>query len=414
MTQEFDNEGAALLDALRGGDPPREWYEGNLDLDRGMSGSANHKLQCNPAEALAALNSRKPARVSAVLDWCEFYVTQPLHENEDMTPSSAYRPAITNGTWLLAGVAHEADRGALRDALLLRSRADVAHMISGAANGPARVVREHYLNAQNVAHLFTGDGPRLPSIKGGKQPYFAQAGKRVHVREGGSGNHTGPLQGTGNVSIACIVAQVTGDFCPPAFRELFGAARRRWPGLPPFGFSPSDVAVARAFIASPTEAVTAQAIYKMARVARPRHAVNVAHYDDGGVAFWLDTIDNSSTGARMFDIVHADGTHYIGSADTAHRDNDHGDPTDDVRSQVCVERAGTLATRWSGGGGVEIVAPLPAGREVHRMRYWRDGSTFLVGGAPLPGTTPAGAPPAVPPVTEKPPLRHGRFWPRWS
>ena len=394
MSSDFDNEGIALLEAIRGGKPERAFYEKNLDLDRSRSGSANHKMQCNPCELLDALNRHDFARADAVLSWCEWYVEQALHENECLTPNPSYRGAIETGTLALAGGALERGRAELGGRLLKRSRAGIAWILAGVAPGDARKVVDHHLDKVGQQVLLIGNGPVEPGLVKGL-PFFAQPGKRGHVREGGSGNHFGPFEDTSNSGIAILVAQAVGLGTYPAdFGATFRALRKRWPNLPPFGFSEEDARIARAWISNPTDELIARKISEWINGApMPDFPVAFIRYADDAVMAFLSRVDGSSTGCEMIESVQAGGLHYMGSADTGSRDSDN-DPTDDVRSQVATETADSVSCRWADGSGRTIVVPKPTSPEAFRfVSPGHPGTVSVLSkGAPMPSPDPTPSP----------------------
>lgn len=400
----FVREAEALLAALQGRLPNPADYTENIHTDRSEAGSANHKMLANGAAVLDPRSSI--GLVNRILDYGEWYVDQPLHENEAFTGSGAYRPAIMYGTLALAGAAHERGREALATRLLARSRADVHWLILGAATGPARAVKDHKLQQAGRAVLLVGDGPRkgLPGAPG--VPYFAIAGKRCHVREGNG--HTGNFEYTDGLAQSLIVAQALGfDYSKGAsWHPHFAAIRARWPELAAWGLSATDRQAARAFLAHPTEPVIARSVYLAARDFRPRHPNAFMRYEDGAVAAVAWKLDRSSTGGRAVDVVLADGTHYLGSADTGGRDS--GPPVD-VRAQTTVETSAGFLSAWDDGGGTAILTPKPRAAEVWRVESTPAGAAFLVAGvASEPPTAPA--PPASIPTT---PPRRGRRKPWW-
>jgi hypothetical protein len=363
----FGSERASLLLALGGGRPDPAGYAATVSLEHKRTGSANHKMWSNPTRALVGLNSGDRAATDSVLDWCRWYVEQALHENECLTPNPSYRGAITFGTWALAGCALERGSEVLLERLLARGRADIAWILLGAGVGPARRVRNHHLDKIGQSVLLVGDGEKGGGVEG--LPYFAQAGKRSRVREGGSGAHTGPFQDTENLGLGVLVAQALGvGTYPRSFRDLFDAARRRWPALPPFGFSAADRRVAMDWLRNPADPKIARKLLEWVNQApRPDHPVTIVRYVDSSVAFFLREVSDSSTGGDVVDVLFVSGLHYLGSVDSGSRDSGKPGDVQDVDPQTVTETADSLVCRWKSGARPAIVVPKPAGAEAFRV-----------------------------------------------
>lgn len=366
MAPTFGSERASLLVALNGGRPDPADYAATVSLNRSRTGSANHKMWSNPTKALVGLNTKDFGSTDAVLSWCDWYVEQPIYENECLTPNPSYRGAIDTGTLCLAGCALERGRDVLLDRLLKRSRAGEAWILVGAGSGLARRVRNHHLDKLGQSVLLVGDGERS-GLDG--LPYFAQAGKRGRVREGASGNHVGPFEDTENLGLSVLVAQALGGIrYPKGYADLFEALRRRWPTLPVFGLSREDRATARAWLRNPLDTLLAGRLVEWINGApAPDHPVNVDRYDDGAIAFWLEEVGDSSTGADVVDVLLADGTHYLGSVDSGSRDSGRPGDVQDVDPQVVTEAAESFVCRWRSGERPQIVVPKPRGKRVFRI-----------------------------------------------
>lgn len=371
----FVREADALLLALKGGQPSTADYSGNISTERGETGSANHKMLCNAAGALDARTAG--SLVAQILDWCEWYVDQPLHENEGFTGSGAYRPAIMFGTYALAGAAKNYGRLALCESLLRRTRADVHWLILGAATGPARAVRDHQLGKVGRAVLLVGDGKRQ-GLPRSNAPYVAIAGKRCHVREGKG--HSGNFEYTDGIVQSLIVAQALGlDYSPGvSWHAHFAAIVNRWPTLPAWGLTSTDRTAALAFLQTPAEPVLARSIFAAAKGFRPKHPGSFIRWEDATIAAVAWKLDRSSTGGRAVDMVRPNGMHYIGSADTGGRDE--GGPVD-VRAQTTTESAEAFVSRWDDGAGEPISTPKPVAiAEAWRVDHDRDNARFVVPG----------------------------------
>lgn len=404
MAQNFETERKALLAAVQGKKVNPADYAGAISLKHGPTGSANHKMQANPTWALDGIRSGKRKQAEDVLDWAEgYYLKASLHENEDLTPNVAYRGAITNGTYVLAGIAHELGRHALSNALLDRCRSDIYYLILGAGTGAAREIQDMHLDRVGEAFLYIGAGRKKSAVPG--LPYIAQAGKRGHVRGGGHANHIGPLEDTLGLGVSTLVAHATGIGKPPKYMgELFRAILSRWPGLVPYGFSERDRALARAFLANPLEALVAQEIAHLAGKFRPSLPFAFIRYSDGAIASVCWESDDSSTGCRQVDVLFADGTHYIGSADTASRGTERNKGKN-VQPQRCIEQDHHFRCEWKSGEGRVIVVPKPMGEEVYRVEIRADRVQYVPNnGSPV-------APTPTEPLRPEPAPRHRVEWP---
>lgn len=390
----FGKEQAALLLAVRGGAPAREDYEASIALVAGYTGSANHKMQSNPTEALEGIRTGKLSRAHAVLEWAEGYLEQPLHENEALTPNVAYRPAITQGTYALAGIAAEVGRDELATALLARCRADIFWILLGAATGPAREIVDHHTDNVGEAFLYVGGGPKESPVPG--LQYFAQAGKRGHVRAGGHGNHVEEIEDTLGMGISALVSFATGIGAPKRkdLGDLYRAMRARWPRLEPFGLSDADRLLAKMFLADPLDVANARQVAMIAATCRPELPFAFIRYADGSVASVCWESTDSSTGCRQADVWRADGWHFIASADTGSRGT-KGNPGAHVQPQICTETPTDFVCRWKSGQGKTIVAPKPAAAEVYRLETRRSDATFTVAGE-------AQQPPSQPDISGNP------------
>lgn len=410
MAPNFGTERASLLTALNGGVPDPSGYDATVALQRARTGSANHKMWSNPTRALVGLNTKKFEKTDAVLSWCEWYVEQALHENECLTPNPSYRGAIETGTLALAGCALVRGRAALLDRLLKRSRAGIGWILLGVGSGAARRVRNHHMDKIGQSVLLVGDGERGGGVTG--LPYFAQPGKRGRVREGPSGSHTGPFEDTENLGLGILVAQALGGYpYPKGWADLFTAIRQRWPSLPPFGLSEEDRTVARAWIRNPTDETLARQIVGWVNEApMPDHPLNIDRYADGAVAFWLEEVDDSSTGADVVDVLMADGTHYLGSVDTGSRDSTKGG-AEDVSPQIVLETEGSLICKWKSGAREEIIVPKPRGQRafrIHSPGFGGRAAIVQAGGVIAPEPPAGPAVPVTPPAPVAPPKKKRR------
>jgi hypothetical protein len=372
---DFTNESAALLTAIQGGKPADRLYRNAVHLEPSYASSANHHLFANPTLLLVGINQKKPSVYAPLLPWLEYYVppSNAMDQNEAFTPHN-YQTPISIGTWAIACGLHAIGKKGLSALAFRRARAKMAWLALGVSVVTPRKVTNHYLKEQGVAHLFVGDG-KPDAVKGIPIPGIAFAGLRGHLRGGGSANHHGDIEQTNNSALLALLAPALGMACPKAFRRHHDALRRRFPLLPVMGLSPEDVGLLRAFVRSPGQIPLARAVFEMAKDFRPQQPFAFVRYEDLAVESFCRLTHASSTGARAVDTILANGTHYIGSADTGKRDSP-GDGSDDVRAQRVTETPDFLLCQWVDGGPV-IKVPRPKARELWRVETTLEGARFI-------------------------------------
>lgn len=411
MTQNalFGRESKALLTALGGQRPPLEDYRKHVSWREGDTGSANHKWRSNLVAVLVALLDGDAETVAKFRKWQRWYAWHaPLHENEAMTPNVAYRRAILDGGWIGALLAKELGEHDVAGRMLERCRADVAYLVLGLATGGARKITDHHLEELGRAFLWKGDGPLRWPLEGVN--YVAQAGLRGLVRAGGHANHTGEIEDELHQALAEVVAFATNVGKVPAYaRELFDAVRKRFGNPPPYGVSPDDAERLRRFL-RPNGWADLGLVHELAEMASralPRLPFSMIRYADGSVYSICWRASRSSTGALMVDALLADGTHYMGSADTASRSSSASDP--DVMPQVVIETADAFVChRTSGPPTRDIAVPKPRGvRELWRFDFGEGESGLRLAAGGAPASPPAPEPPAAPPPDPRPPAARG-------
>jgi hypothetical protein len=404
---DFTNESAALLTAIKGGVPAPHLYMKAVHLKQTYAASANHHLWANPTLLLSGINQKKFSVYAPLFPWMEYYVppSNPMDQNEGFTPHN-YATPIAIGTWALACGLHEIGQRELSAVAFRRARAKMAWIALGVSTVVPKKVTNHYLKEQNVPHLFVGDG-KPDAVKGIPIPGIAFAGLRGHLRGGGSGNHNGEIEQTNNSSLLALLAPALGLACPKAFRRHHDALVKRYPGLPVMGLSPEDTGVLRAFVSDPGDVSLAKLVFAMAKDFRPQMPFAFIRHADRAIEAVCWLTHGSSTGARAVDTILANGTHYIGSADTGKRDS-AGDASDDVRPQRVVETSEFLACQWLDGGTV-IKVPRPRSPEIYRVETAKEGARFVVNGQAVPDDPPG----TVPPVVQGPVKKEGNKWTDW-
>jgi len=414
----WNSEAQALMAAIAGRPIEFSWIAENYGPENfHTTGSANHKFGSIPSGGLDAHRRRDTAEVGKVLTWAEWIVTQPLHENEALTPNPPYRELIDRGTLGLTLLAALAGRESLVAKLQARNRANVGHTLLGVCNGGYCAVVGANADPQPVdrPHLIVSNGPRL-SLPGAKIiPGFARVGMRGCVRdpvpgEGHAGvfdfNHPGAM-----VLVAEAISEpFRVDGITDWMHEMFTDAMRRAPGLLPWGLSPQDQAIARQFIARPQDATLAREVHSWTRAALPKLPFTWVQRESGAKEVAARRLHGSSTGGKCVEVVMADGTRYIGSAD----DGQRGGPQDADKHhqpQESIETPDHWLCRWTSGEGEEIRVPRPPVSDAVAWRVDCDGeggTVFTVPGLTEPGPKP----PSPAPSDPKPPKKENK-WTGW-
>lgn len=396
----------AALAALRTGAADRAVYEPWLILRNESPPSSNKGVLANIAGAVA---DRRQLR-DPVLGWSEWWVDQPLHEREALSPSGSYRPDMDIGAWALAGIALDAGQTILAERLLARSRAGLSYLLLGAGLAPTRAISDHGVPGR--AMVVIGNGKLLPLPgSGGRVPRIVQAGKRGHVRtdlrdsgeaEGVEGSaFAGAWLYESGWSLSVMVAQALGmpyDGKPVAWEHgMFTECRRRWPSLPPYGYGSAERAAGRDLLANLSDPEAARRISKLAAAALPALPFEFVRYSDRSAIVVANELDESSTGGVAIAAQWSNGNWLHASCDTG------GRARDDIRAQKVVEVGGAFECFHVERPDKRLRVEKPRGV----AEVWRaivrpmDGIAFSVGGRPPLDDTQEIEPPVLPP--ESPP-----------
>lgn len=393
------------LRAMRSGQADPSVYEPWLILRNESPASSNKGVLADITGALA-----DPRRLrDPVLGWAEWWVGQPLHEREALTPSGSYRPDMDIGAWVLAGIALDAGATVLASRLLDRSRAGLSYLLLGAGLAPTRAITDHGI--PGTAMIVIGNGKLLPLPgSGGRAPRIIQAGKRGHVRadlrdvgervEGGS-SFAGAWMYESGWSLSAMVAQALGmpyDGKPVSWEHgMFVECRRRWPSLPPYGYGSAERSDGRDLLANLADPDAARRIVKLAAEALPALPFEFVRYSDRSIVVVANELDESSTGGVAIAAQWSNGNWLHASCDTG------GRAKDDIRAQRVVEVGGAFECFHVDRPDKRLRVVKPRGV----AEAWRaivrplDGIAFSVGGRPPLDDTQEIEPPVLPP--ESPP-----------
>ena len=401
MSADFDRESRALLAAFRREKVAWSDVALNYDLKQATAGSANHRLGSNPAWGLECLRVGSRKEVGEVLAWYRWLCTQPLDENETLTRNPAYASRIAMGTYAGALLGELPGEPGTADLIAERCRAHVAWCILGAAAVRAKKLGKANPTPPTKGYRLTANGPDLPA------PYICRAGKRSWVREELPGKQRGAFNGLDDGVLTTLVCQAldlpynqgsAGDL-----PELYVRLKALAPRLAHWGLSVMDAEAARAFLRNPTDTLLAREVVRwIARAPLPRLPVSVVRRESGAVEFALRRIDGSSTGALAVEVVLADGTRHLGSADTGGRGSE-ADRAKHVQSQIVDETDTAWVCRWASGQGVTVEVPRPPASDRVAWQFEvneGDGYSFAVPGVPEP--TPAPPKPPKPPKPNRP------------
>lgn len=403
----FDRESRALLAGISG--QPVAWADvaENFDLEKHQTSSANHKLGSIPAWGFDCLRRKDSGSTGRIMDWTGWYADQPLHENEALTPHSAYRVRIDYGSRALAALCFLSGQDQLGERMLARGKASVGWALAGAFTGPACLLDPADSNPQpvSVPHLIVADGPLDQG--GVSAPYIAGVGKRGLVREDppGPGGHFGPFQGLNDGHLRILVAQaLTLPYSSSRYsgqHQLYNAIQARV-SMMPWGLSPSEVALARAYLRFPQDPTAAREIHSWTLPCLPEHPFRYVRRASGAIELAMIHAPASSTGTKAVEVVMADGRRFIGSPDNGQRG---GQATNrqNMQELETIEEADRWRTRWVSGEGKEIFVQRPAAADpiVWSIASERAQSLFLVPGItpqPQPDPSPAPQPQPHPPA----------------
>jgi len=378
----------AALAALRTGAADRAVYEPWLILRHESPPSSNKGVLANVAGALA-----DPRRLrSPVLSWAEWWVEQPLHEREALSPSGSYRPDMDIGALALAGIALDAGRRDLALRLLARAQAGVGYLLLGAGPSPPRAVTDQGRPGRPMIVL--GDGKLEPLPDSGGAPYIVQAGKRGHVRadlrdtgdaDGVEGSaFAGSWSYTRGWELTALALQASGL----PYREnavawehgVYAQIIRRWPELVRWGFTAEQSRAGRTLIEHPADVDSARAIVAMVSAApTPALPFDFVAYADSSKFAVAWELDESSTGGRAIAGQYAHG----GVTVAASRDTG-GRARDDIRRQKVIETAGAFECFWPEEPAQRLAVDKPR----NTAEAWRasilplDGVRFSIAGRP--------------------------------
>lgn len=403
----FESEGRALSSAIAG--LPVAWVDvaGTYDLKQSRAGSANHRLGSIPAWGLDAWRRREMQTVNSVLEWCDQYLSRaPLHENEALSSNTVYRERMDVGTYALALLAHLAGRTALRDQLYGRLRASVAWCLLGAHQGPARRLVKDNPQPIDRPHVLLADGPLYPIPGGGAAvPYIAGVGMRGWVRDVGTSGHSGPFTCLDGRSRQAMIAQVLGLSYSIKFFGPDVATLIQTHNLPPWGLTPQEIALVRAYLADATDPALASEIHSWTLPCLPDLPFTYVRRASATVECIMRHSADSSTGAKMVEICFADGTCAMASADNGQRGGEK-DAKLHHQPQEAVEMATFWHCTWTSGQGVSIDVPRPPASDPVVWRVDSDGKGKSEFWPKLTLTIPE-----IPPTTLPQPQRK-TFWQR--
>jgi hypothetical protein len=349
---DFEQFKEDFLDALERRKPK---YLTGVDLQQHVPGSANKHLLENAALAISS-----PKDVVRVLDWAAWYVTRPLHENEETTPSESYRTAIAYPTLAIAGVAEGAGRSELADALLDRSRADISDLALSASTSPPRRVDDHGEVGSFV--VLRGNGPQAP-VPGsdGRLPYIAAVGKRGHVRASigppaaaalGS-RFSGPFEYLYEHGLSVMLAQAVGfQYSTKVFdwqHRAHDAILRRWPGLRVWGFEREDADLLIDYLAAPADPVLALQVHRWAAAYPSNEERRRVRDRDGTILSVAGKLGKSSTGGLAVNVGWPDGRILRTSLDNGSR----GEL--DVRPQTTTIDGASVIMRYDDGSASKSI-----------------------------------------------------------
>ena len=382
--------------ALRGEKPH---HLTGVDLEHHVPASANKHMLENAALAIS-----QPAQAPRVLDqWGEWYVTRPLHENEETTSSESYRPAIDFPTLSLAGVATDHGRGVLAEAFLDRARASNSDLALSLGCAPPRKVRDEGTPGERC--VLAGDGVQV-QLKGNPTfPVVTGVGARGHVRRDTPQGNLGPWNYLYQEIQAVMLAQALGlGYSTKAYKRQHGDFEqilRRWPGMRRWGFSAADLAVLRAYYANVADAVAARQVHAWAaRFPSNQGRLRIRGTDRSIESLALQ-LGKSSTGGLALNAQRADGVTFRTSCDTGTRFQR------DIQKQLAEVAAGRLRCYWPDFPGVEMHFPRVVAVEAWSSLISPSGSAFIADGAEPGPTPPNPSPGPGPGPSPRPPAGGG-------
>lgn len=311
--------GDQLLRLVQGKDPGGDEFESETFLDHsGLPASRNKFLACNSAVAMREWRRGKLDNVKTYLDWWEWFAGQPFTAHEELTPEEAYRTLQAYASLVAAALALLTNHRGY-EKILDYSRAHVAWCILGSGTGPGRKVRNHHLDKTDEPVVLIGDGGESCPL-----PYVAQAGMRGWIRSREK-NQPKTFLFAERVGLSVMVAQALGVKVKRGLADwqsdLFVAVRDLAPGIPPWGFSPSEVAEAKAFMGDPANASNARAVFAWIGDFAPQLPFTFVRYVNGSVVSLCRKSGGSSTDACMIDKWEPGGRTEKTSADDGLRES---------------------------------------------------------------------------------------------
>lgn len=401
-----------LHELVQGRIPATRTFEREIYLGTGKRPASQNKWWgCNAAAVRFAQLKGNESRVREVLDGTLLAQrASAFTAGEDLTPEEVYRGLMAFGSLTLSGVARATAHPGAAD-LLGNASAHPGWMLLGAAPGPGRNVTDHQLDNVGRNVVLVGDGAKISDL-----PFVAQAGMRGWVRRRDKGS-TPIFLFTDRRALSMILAQAAGlernrrDGANEYDR--FAAIVRAFPGLPPWGFTPAQQAIARAFIANPTDLQLLLEVVGWLRGHVPALPFRFTRFVDGSIFVQLLRSHTSSTDCVAGQGWFAPrGVTMTMSAGTGARDGGGND--DDVKPMKGWEDARAWYCQDEDGREAPQSIAKPAGVAVAHTVETREGEIFAFdgNGAPLGQTAPSRPPgPSAPlaPTHVEAPRRRRRF-----
>lgn len=383
--------------ALRGEKPH---YLTGVDLERHIPASANKHMLENAALAIS-----QPAQAPRVFDlWGEWYVTRPLHENEETTSSESYRPAIDYPTLALAGSAFDCGREVLGELFLDRARASLSDLGLSVGCAPPRKIRDEGIPGKRC--VLVGDGT-ANGLKGNPTfPVVTGVGKRGNVRADTPQGNLGPWHYLYQEAQAVMLAQALGlGYSVQAYKRFHGDFEqilRRWPRMRRWGFSSADLEVLRAYFADPANAGPARQVHAWAALHPSNEGRLRVRGRDRSIESIALQLGDSSTGGVAINAQRSDGVTFRTSCDTGTR------YPQDIQPQLAEIAGNRIRCYWRDHPDVEMSIARVVTVEAWRSLISPAGSAFITDGAepepipprpsPGPGPDPGPLPPGAGPL----------------
>jgi hypothetical protein len=404
--------GDELHALVRGEIPDTRLWQTEIYLGVGPRPQSQNKWwACNAAEARFAQLKHNDGRVREVLDGTlQAQRSSAFTEGEDLTPEEVYRGLMAFGSLTLSGVAGATGHPAAAE-LLEHASAHPGWMLLGAAPGPGLAVTDHQLDNVGRNVVLIGDGARISRL-----PFATGAGMRGWVRRRDKGSSPVFLF-TDRRALSMILAQAAGlersrrDAANE--HDRFEAIRKSFPQMLPWGFTPAQQAIARAFIANPTDLHLLIEVIRWLRSHVPALPFKFTRFVDGSIFVQLLRSHHSSTDCVAGQGWFAPrGVTKTMSAGTGARDG--GGSDDDVKPMRGWEDARAWYCQDEDGREAPQSIAKPVGVAVAYTVETREGEIFAFdgNGAPLGQTAPSRPPgPAAPiaPTHVNKPRKRRRF-----